>query len=386
MTKNYGVSTMKYQSLKRYPGVQFFKSSTRKHNGHAERTFFIRYKDINGRLIREKIGRESEGVTAAYAFNIRAERTRAIRLGDEVIPIQRRRKARKTFNSFMADVYLPYAAENISKSYARIEQLHRRWISPTIGDLSLQKISPFQLEKLKSTMKHAGKAPRTIRYALDVVRQAFNYAAQQGAFKGQNPASQVKRPRADNRRTRFLTHDEAEALLAECRSRSKALYEMSFISLYTGMRAGEIFNLTWSDVDFDNDLINIRDPKNMTDRTAPMIPEVRRIFSSKNAKAINHPGDLIFPSRNGDRRKCIGHAFTRAVDALGLNEGRTDRRDRVTFHTLRHTFASWLALDGTPILVIKSLLGHKSLAMTERYAHLSPDAERRAVESLAKKA
>jgi integrase len=67
-----------------------------------------------------------------------------------------------------------------------------------------------------------------------------------------------------------------------------------------------------------------------------------------------------------------------------VNVGITERRQKVTFHTLRHTFASWLAIQGTPILAIKELLGHKSLAMTERYSHLIPDMKREAVAGIAK--
>ena len=70
------------------------------------------------------------------------------------------------------------------------------------------------------------------------------------------------------------------------------------------------------------------------------------------------------------------------VKALSLNDGITDPRDRVVFHTLRHTFASWLAIQGTPIYTIKELMGHKTLAMTERYSHLIPDAKRQAVKGL----
>ncbi len=72
------------------------------------------------------------------------------------------------------------------------------------------------------------------------------------------------------------------------------------------------------------------------------------------------------------------------MERLGLNDGIDDPRDKVVFHTLRHTFASWLAIQGTPILTLKELMGHKSLAMTERYAHLMPDVKREAIKGLAR--
>jgi integrase len=90
-------------------------------------------------------------------------------------------------------------------------------------------------------------------------------------------------------------------------------------------------------------------------------------------------GDYIFPERGtGGKVKIISQTFDRAVAKLGFNNGVEDPRHRVVFHSLRHTFASWLAIQGTPLLTIKELMGHKTLAMTERYAHLIPDVKKQA--------
>jgi integrase len=94
------------------------------------------------------------------------------------------------------------------------------------------------------------------------------------------------------------------------------------------------------------------------------------------------PEDLVFPDRNGNKIRSISKAFFRIVKELGFNEGITDRRQAVTFHTLRHTFASWLAIQGESIITLKDMLGHKSTAMTERYSHLIPDHKRRAAARL----
>jgi integrase len=80
--------------------------------------------------------------------------------------------------------------------------------------------------------------------------------------------------------------------------------------------------------------------------------------------------------------KEVSNAFERAINRLGWNEGVSDPRQRVVFHTCRHTFASWLAIQGTPIFTIAKLMGHKSIAMSERYSHLSPDHKKEAVNGL----
>ena len=87
-------------------------------------------------------------------------------------------------------------------------------------------------------------------------------------------------------------------------------------------------------------------------------------------------------SKDGQKIKEVSNAFQRIVDDLGFNDGVTDRRQRVVFHTCRHTFASWLAIQGTPIYTIAKLMGHKSISMSERYAHLSPDHKKQAVMGL----
>lgn len=83
--------------------------------------------------------------------------------------------------------------------------------------------------------------------------------------------------------------------------------------------------------------------------------------------------DSVFQARGGGKIHGVSKAFFDAVKRLGLNDGVTDRRQRVTFHTLRHTFGSWLALEGVPLRTIQDLMGHKTIAMTVRYSHLTPD-------------
>ena len=91
------------------------------------------------------------------------------------------------------------------------------------------------------------------------------------------------------------------------------------------------------------------------------------------------PSELIFKARGGGKIQGVSKSYYESVKELGFNDGVTDRLQRAGFHTLRHTYASWLAMQGTPILEIKELLGHATLAMTERYAHLIPDTKRRTV-------
>ena len=95
------------------------------------------------------------------------------------------------------------------------------------------------------------------------------------------------------------------------------------------------------------------------------------------------PEEYIFKNKkDGGKIKEISNAYWRAIDKLGFNTDSIDPAQKVVFHTLRHTFASWLAIQGTPIYTIKELMGHKTLAMTERYAHLLPDHKKEAIDKM----
>jgi integrase len=121
------------------------------------------------------------------------------------------------------------------------------------------------------------------------------------------------------------------------------------------------------------------DPKNKTTRHAYMTKAVKEMLLRRKPQT---PEALLFPDRNGEKIVAISQSFRKVIKKLKFNDGITDPRQMVSFHTLRHTFASWLAIQGESIITLKEMLGHKSTVMTERYSHLSPDHKRRAAEQL----
>ena len=113
-----------------------------------------------------------------------------------------------------------------------------------------------------------------------------------------------------------------------------------------------------------------------------MTNEVLAMFSEMER---GMPGDLIFPSQKGDKMKSASKTFFRAVDKIGLNEGITDPRMRIVFHSLRHSCASWLVNAGVEIPIIAKILGHKSLEMTTRYSHVNDASVKNAMQTLDRK-
>lgn len=181
-------------------------------------------------------------------------------------------------------------------------------------------------------------------------------------------------PRVDNKRLRFFTPDEAARLLAKLGRSSRQLHDMAYLSLKTGMRATEIFKLRAQDVDAHAGILHVIskggriDPVHAPDDVINMLLGYGRVGD-----------EHIFQERNtGGAIKRTSDAFRRAVAELGLDTSNGNSRFAVTFHTLRHTFGSWLAQSGkVTLLELQKLMRHETLAMTQRYAHLIPGQERK---------
>lgn len=298
---------------------------------------------------------------------------------------KQKKKEEILLDDFFYNIYLPHAKQD-KKSWADDEAVFRLWVLPVITKKPLSEVSQIDSEKIKKFMSDNGKSPRTIQKTLTILKHVFNVAINLGYLTTENPVKKVKIPKPNNRRIRFLTVEEANKLLDLAKQKDQTLYEMCLLSLYCGLRFGEIANLHYSDIGLANDRIYIRDPKNQTARVAYMPDIIKEFMAQKKSLVENNQNDpLIYVNRVGNKfDEILRKKFNAIVNQLGLNNGVSDPRQKVVFHTLRHTFASWLAIQGTPIYTIKELMGHKSLAMTERYAHLIPDIKKEAVDLLAK--
>lgn len=389
-----------------YPGIRYREHSTRKFNGKPDRYYFIRYKR-SGKAIEESVGWASHGMNAQKATKIRVELVQNIKEGIRPQSLQekraihetvrreeeeqKRREAVKgvTFGQIW-EKYIEWAKSN-KKSWRDDEQRYNSHLKNLLSEKPLNEISSFELEQLKINLQEKNisdkinsnidkkLSPATIKHCLVLVRQIFNKAIIWEFYSGTNPVKKIKLPYLNNSRLRFLSHDEANTLLIELKKVSLIVYDQSIISLQCGLRFGEIAKLTLADLDFTHGIIQIRDPKGEC-RQSYMTTDVRKILLDRKPSTAT---SLVFESFNGDLQKSVSSSFDRVVKKIGFNNGILDRRDKIVFHSLRHTFGSWLAMQGTPLLTIKELLGHKSIEMTMRYSHLLPDQKKEAVSILA---
>ncbi len=378
-----------------YPGVRYCEHKTRKHNGKPDRYFTIYYK-LNGKLREEGLGWASQDWNAQKACIQLAELKKAQTTGEGCCTLQEKRELaehvrkaedqkkaeeqrQQTTFSEISGKYLEWAQTN-KKSWKDDETRLKLHILPLLGPLPCSRIDLPEVEQLKTKCQNKKLAPATTVQCLSLVRAVFYFAINQKLFKGTNPVKGVKFPKVDNRRMRFLSREEADSLLKLAASYNMELHDMCLISLHTGMRAGEIITLTWRNIDCQHGLITVKDPKNGESRQVFMTGAVKEMLQRR----IKQPqvNILVFPSGTGEMRVRFSKIFKRCVDKLKLNDGITDRRERICFHSLRHSCCSYLAMQGVPLLTIKEMIGWKTLSQAARYAHLNENHVRQAVNQL----
>lgn len=256
-----------------------------------------------------------------------------------------------------------------------------RWtlhIADSIGNINLEDLKTKHMLSLRMELSNKNLAPQTINHCLSLVRRVLNRALDLELFAG--PLPKISLLKFNNKRTRFLQPNEAKNLLGILAALSPVWRDISLFALNTGLRRGEIWALTKAQINFHSYDCHILDSKTARGRTIPLNPTAMQI-AQNYADQCQSPAIPIF-SQHGQPVNKDASYFRRAVQKSGLNEGIKDRRNKVCFHTLRHTFASWLVQRGIQLQIVSELLGHTSLEMTLRYAHLAPNERRNAVNAL----
>lgn len=378
-------------------GVRYREHTERKHGKRPDRYYALQYKRT-GKVINEAVGWNSDGVTQADCEKILVQlrenwkngsgpqtlaEMRATNLAKEA-DAKREKETRQRLDvclrAYFEGEYLAAQTTKKESSITTERILFNKWILPFLSDVPLHTIDVRKVEAFQNHLKSAGKSDATTRYALAVLSQIWNTAYLHNIVSGENPVKRVRKVRSDNRRIRFLTKDEAKMLLEALLKCSKDTHDVALLSLFSGLRSGEIHGLTWGDVNFEQGHIYIRDPKNKYSRHAYLTAEVAQCLQIRYIGQCK--SDIVFPTRSGGLRGGISRIFERTVKALGFNEGVTDRRQKMVFHSLRHTFASWHVMAGTPLYTVGELLGHTTLEMTKRYSHLAPESVKRAAMAL----
>ena len=324
------------------------------YKGKKGTTYYIVY-PFNGRRKTETIGKDKK-----LAEKVLHKRLTEI-AENRYLDIKKEEKIR--FEDF-GEEYLALHSK-LKKSYGtdfKVIGLLKKFF----GGKYLYEITSLDVDKLKS--KRAQEvSPATVNRTLAVLKSMFNKAIVWGKTE-HNPCKAVKLFKENNQRVRFLEREEIDKLLVNC---SEHLKPIVTVALHTGMRKGEILGLTWHNIDIKRNIVHLLDTKNGEKREVPM----NEIAQKTIIGVLKHSDSpYIFCNKNGRPYGDIKKSFLTAIKKSDIIDFR--------FHDLRHTFASHLVMSGIDLNTVRELLGHKSLEMTLRYSHLSPDHKKRAVDVL----
>ena len=276
-------------------------------------------------------------------------------------------------------------ARQSDKGFERLQYACRNLVE-YFGDTDVTQLNESHVEQY-ITWRSQSITDGSIRREVGTLSAAFNHAIRKHHWRIENPCRLAERPKEPKGRVRYLTHVEAQRLLLVAESpanaegmaltsqyKSPVLRDFIELALNTGCRKGELLNLKWENIDFSTRLLHLEETKSGEWQTVPINEEARKVLvrriqlrdgvCPKTSWVFFH----LTPALNtkvGDRVKNVRKAFSTACKRAGI--------DNFHINDLRHTFASWLVMEGVPLFEVSKLLRHASIQMTERYAHLAPD-------------
>ncbi len=244
------------------------------------------------------------------------------------------------------------------KDYARTKNDRQRllWWREQLGYCLLADLTPARITEGRDRLRN--RSPATVNRYLSALSHALTIATRDYGWLDDSPMRKVTRMKEPRGRVRFLSDDERERLLQACLDEDPKLYLFVVLLLSTGMRHGEAMGLKWQDVDLVAGRITLHDTKNGERRVAPLVGKARELLR-EHAKVRPIESPLVFHAVKNRFRT----PWEKALKRAGIEDFR--------FHDLRHTAASYLAMNGATMAEIAEVLGHKTLAMVKRYAHLS---------------
>lgn len=270
----------------------------------------------------------------------------------------------------------------------RAVELRLGYWKDAIGHLLLSDLSAATIKKhrdtLKGTKKERGGGERSgadVNRAMAALSSALTFAVKELDWLEFNPMLRVRKYKEKEGRVRYLTEAELPKLLKACReSKHKDLLLAVLLSLSTGGRQSEIMTLTWKQIDLKAQTATLLDTKNGSMRTLPIVGDALTMLTAR-AKVRKIDDDRLFPA-GARAKKADSCADLRAPWAAALAVAKIED---FHWHDLRHTCASYMAMSGVSQLEMAKLLGHKTLAMTMRYSHLSPQHTIALADGLAKR-
>ena len=363
--------------------------------------FFYIIKRVGTRVAFLKIG-DCELITVSAARAKAQEALARITLGEA--PAQVQRSTEKTLIDYLNGSYADYLATRQKTPALTISSMKSAFAD--LLDVALEKITPVMIDRWQGSFIKGGRSPARVNRVMNDLRAFFAYVVGRGILD-KNPLAIVKRIKQDDDGgiVRYLTPEEESRLRTaldaretakkESRQRGNAwriershdpradLRVVAFVdylkpavllSLNTGLRQGEVFKLTWANVNLEKGMVTVTasTAKSQRARHVPLNAEARSALKAWKEQGTGE--GFVFPSREGGQLVEIKTAWAKLLRDAGI--------DNFRWHDMRHHFASRLVMAGVDLNTVRELLGHSDLKMTLRYAHLAPEHKSAAVELL----
>ncbi|MDO8453634.1 MAG: site-specific integrase [Sulfurimonas sp.] len=352
----------------KYTGVYYRETTT---NEKPDKTYYITFKNSQNKMQEMKIGKFTEGIREQYCNLKRNELLTKIRLGEEV-HIKHRQKD-KIFLKEIADEYFNTRAERDSKN--KDISSYKKHLLSYFENTDLNTIDKKDIQEFKKIKLETPLAPKTVNNILSLLGTIIKFGISEELLI--NDISKfIKKYDVDNDRERFLTVQEIKKLYKAVED-NKRLYLFCKLSLTTGARLASTMNIRKKDINITHKILTLKDFKNNTTYKAFLKDDVIELLKDYTVE-IEHAEKLFDVSETTIQkplREIMNKLFNTKLES-------DDRKNRVVLHSLRHTFASHLAINGTPIFTIQKLMNHKDIKMTLRYAKLADHSGRNEVDGL----
>ena len=378
-------------------GIRKYDHLTRKHGLKPDVYYALRYR-VEGKRYEEGLGWASQGWTLERARLTLAElmiakktgagevtlRERRVKAQEEREEAKRQQEARKrlavTLNAYWHSNYFPDSKQTKApETWRKEESNFKTWLSPALGDTPLRDISKADLDAIKGKMVTAGLAKRTIQLVFATMRAVWTHARGNKLVGGDCPTQEIKLGKINNARNRTLSSTEAHDLLEEILRLDKNAWAFTLACLHTGGRLSEVAHVTWGQVNMNERHITLVHTKTGKPRAVPMTETLLKLLRDMPQGQAQ---DFVFTNAHGKQWTSMPTNFRKAVANLKLNEGRSDPREVLVFHSLRHSAASMLLDAGENVRTIQEIFGWSTLAMLQRYTHPTDEKKQRAMSNL----
>jgi integrase len=323
--------------------------------------WYVFYHDATGSRRKVSTGASSKTDALNFLATFRRENEGVEVTGPKLV---RNTHSHITMSQFR-DEYIAYSLTTHTEKTTKHHRTALNELIRIIGDRYVQDITVKDIERFIG-VKRSEASGYTARKYYSALRSSFT-AAVRWDIVPINIFHNVEKPKAVEVRPAYFTRDQFRILLRVMHNRE--VRDVTMFAVNTGMRLGEIINLHWRDVDFIRRVINVVNNKSFTtktkrSRTIPMNESLYRLLAERSEIAVS---ELVFHDRvNKWRDTKLSKKFKDYVRLAGLP-------DELKFHSLRHTFASWLVMSGVSLYEVSRLIGHSTVQMSEKYAHLQTD-------------